>query len=434
MKYNELKKQKEEEAKKRVQELESKIKNASKNKALPTADIVKLKKELEEANNSLKSINFDTTEIASDLQTANAKEITQLGLQARLEAQQKNQNLNKGGVDAFNEYVESTLNAIPGGVQSVVAGLGNTGTTVAGLILKGAEKGANLVGSDELQENINNAYENVIDTGRYLNEKGNYKSTVNSQVEDNFTRKSANAVNTVSQVATVAGLAGVTGLPGPLLQGGYVGGSSAQEVLNENEDNIGKATITGLAKGYTSYLTEKMFDANILTRGGKTSSIQKLVDKKIDEKITSQFGKKIANKVVGILGENAEEIVEDNVDNLIDKVVNNKDMPGFKEWLSNTSETMQATTISTIILDLLGLGGTNYEEVQKDAQAQNYINKARQIINENNLTIQYNQNELTNIIQEMKNNENQVNKDVASQIKTAQNGLSQEQKFEKLIH
>ena len=429
-KYNELKKQKEEEAKKRVQELESKIKNASKNKALPTADIVKLKKELEEANNSLKSINFDTTEIASDLQTANAKEITQLGLQARLEAQQKNQNLNKGGVDAFNEYVESTLNAIPGGVQSVVAGLGNTGTTVAGLILKGAEKGANLVGSDELQENINNAYENVIDTGRYLNEKGNYKSTVNSQVEDNFTRKSANAVNTVSQVATVAGLAGVTGLPGPLLQGGYVGGSSAQEVLNENEDNIGKATITGLAKGYTSYLTEKMFDANILTRGGKTSSIQKLVDKKIDEKITSQFGKKIANKVVGILGENAEEIVEDNVDNLIDKVVNNKDMPGFKEWLSNTSETMQATTISTIILDLLGLGGTNYEEVQKDAQAQNYINKARQIINENNLTIQYNQNELTNIIQEMKNNENQVNKDVASQIKTAQNGLSQEQKFE----
>lgn len=426
-KYNELKKRKKEEAKKRVQELESKIKNASKNKALPTADIVKLKKELEEANNSLKSINFDTTEIASDLQTANAKEITQLGLQARLEAQQKNQNLNKGGVDAFNEYVESTLNAIPGGVQSVVAGLGNTGTTVAGLILKGAEKGANLVGSDELQENINNAYENVIDTGRYLNEKGNYKSTVNSQIEDNFTRKSANAVNTVSQVATVAGLAGVTGLPGPLLQGGYVGGSSAQEVLNENEDNIGKATITGLAKGYTSYLTEKMFDANILTRGGKTSSIQKLVDKKIDEKITSQFGKKIASKVVGIMGENAEEIVEDNVDNLIDKVVNNKDMPGFKEWLSNTSETMQATTISTIILDLLGLGGTNYEEVQKDAQAQNYINKARQIINENNLTIQYNQNELTNIIQEMKNNEKQGNKDVTPQIKTAQNGLSQEQ-------
>jgi len=58
---------------------------------------------------------------------------------ARIAADRKNKNIEKGGVDAFNEYMDSTLNAIPGGVMSVVSGIVNTGTTLIGAGVKGLQ-------------------------------------------------------------------------------------------------------------------------------------------------------------------------------------------------------------------------------------------------------------------------------------------------------
>lgn len=349
-----------------------------------TFNIINGPQQTEEISKKIVNKNL-ITGMASSNETQNAANISVKDIEARGEAIKKNENINKGGIEAFNEYLDSTLNAIPGGVKSVVAGLGNVATTAIGADLK---KINSIIKNDKIDE----MYDNVIDAGKELAERGNYENKVNSMVEDDFTRNSANVINTVSQMLTTAGIGAVIGVPGTTIQGLYVGGSSAQEVLNENKDNIVRAGITGLGKGFVSYLTEKMFDANILTKGMKKTSIQNNVNDFIARKFSSKLGQKIADKSVGIIGENIEEFIEDNIDNLIDKLVNNKDMPGFKEWLANTSETAKITTMSTIVLSLLGLGGGNIEEIQKDAETQKWINEAEKIIKNENMAIVYDSN------------------------------------------
>ena len=338
--------------------------------------------------------------LASEQETQNAQELTQTDIEAMSEANRKNENIEKGGLAKFEEIVDTFFDNIIGGVKQTVSGLANVVTTGAALGLRGLEGAAGILGLEDASKSLNKAYNSTVEAGSNVNEIANYERTVNSQVEDDLTKTVGDVTNVISNMVSsqVIGYALPSNVPGVVIQGLSVGGNSAQEVLDENKDNIGQATLTGLAKGYTSYLTEKMFDANILTRGMKKEkkSIQNAVDKLISDKINSQFGKEAANRVVGILGENAEELVEDNIDNIIDNIINKKDTPEAfsEEWWANTSETAKITTISTIVMSLLGLGGESFHEKEVDMEANYWIDQAQQFIEQEDMAIHFNPSEV----------------------------------------
>lgn len=329
--------------------------------------------------------------LANPTEITNAQELSSDEIDATFKAEKLNKQIEQGGKNAFEAYMEIIGdNILDGFGKKPIAGLANVATTLTGLGVKGLESVSKLFGLNEAGDNLNAAYNSVIDFGSNIHKKANYASTVTSQIKDDFTRGSGQVTDVISNMIGNQVVGYAIGIPGTVAQGLTVGGSSSQEVLNENKDNIGQATITGIAKGYVSYFTEKMFDANLLTRG-QSSSISRLVDNTISKKIKSNFGKEFANRFVGVVGENIEELVEDNIDNLIDKLVNNKDTPDFlsKEWWDNTSETAKVTTISTIIMSLLGLGGETFKEKESDINADYWINEAKQIIDQENMAIHY---------------------------------------------
>lgn len=347
------------------------------------------------ANNNQKNtsiINKNTNISIVNNPVDNTKEITPTYQKALTEAKQKNEDIQEGGLEKFEAMLDTFFDNVVGGAKQTVSGLVNLVTTGAGLGIRGLEGAAKIFGLEEAGNALNSTYNKIIDTGSNINETANYERTVNSLIEDNATKTLGDVTNVISNMgtSTLIGLALPVGVSGTAIQGLSVGGNSAQEVLDENKDNIGRATITGLAKGYTSYLTERMFDANILTKGMKKTSVQKAVDRLISNKLNSDLGKEIANRTVGILGENAEELVEDNVDNLIDKMINDKEMPGFKEWWENTTETAKITTISTLIMSLLGMGGESFHNKEVDIEADYWIDQAQQFIEQEDMAIHYN--------------------------------------------
>ena len=339
--------------------------------------------------------------LASKADMQNTQELSTSDIKGMEKSNELNEDIEKGGIDKFNAQLEVFLSSIYGGFKQTISGLANVVTTGLGLGLRGLAGASYIFGLEDTGKKLDETYDNVIKTGSDINETANYERTVNSQIDDEFTKTVGDVTNVISNMLSsqVIGYAIPSSVPGVVIQGISVGGNSAQEVLDENKDNIGKATLTGIAKGYTSYLTEKMFDANILTRGisdGKKKSIQKTVDKLISDKIKSTFGKEAANRVVGVIGENVEELVEDNVDNIIDNIINNKETPKAfsKEWWTNTTDTAKVTTISTIVMSLLGLGGGSFHNKEVDMEADYWIGEAQKIIEQEDLAIHFNPSEV----------------------------------------
>ena len=302
----------------------------------------------------------------------------------RIKADEKNKNIAKGGVDSFNEYMDSTLNAIPGGTMSVFSGIANAGTSLAGAGIKGLQ---NLTNNENVEEKLQETYDKIINIGKDIHQKGNSTNLVNSYVDNNFTRESSNLVHTVSSQLTTYGLSLLTGIPAPVIQGTYVGGSSAQEVLNENKDNAGKAVLTGVGKGLTSYGVEKLTGGNILGKGSFDDGAVKF----IAENFKSKTGQKIASKIYEVGGEVVEENLENAIDMVIDNVVNKKGYT-VKDWWNELGETSKGTILATIALNLLGLGGDTYNKVQEyklDSQAKKMIKEAETLIEKENLKIDF---------------------------------------------
>jgi len=333
--------------------------------------------------------------LANPEETKNAQVVSWSDIQSNKEVKKKNENIKKGGVESFNEWADTTLNNIYGGAKQAVSGFVDTVTTLINLGVRGLEGNARILGLDNTAESLNNIYNKISDVGSDINETANYERKVTGKVENDFTRTSGNISNVISNMVTNQAIGYVTGINGTVAQGISVGGSSAQEVLDKNKDNIGQATVTGIAKGYTSYLTERMFDANFLTRGQK-NSISKAIDKLISKKINSSLGKEAANRIVGVIGENVEELIEDNIDNIIDKTINNEETPNVfsKEWWLNTTETAKVTSLSTIIMGLLGLGGESFKDIEMDMETEHWINEAQKIIDKEDLAIHFNPNEV----------------------------------------
>ncbi len=379
----------------------SERKNANKNKAEIDKQIQNAKIQTVSRTNNLnnQTLNDDIKiGLANQPKNESLHELSTSDIKAMKEAQERNKEIEKGGADTVNAYISTILKNIQGGLMKAPQGLVNVVTTLGALGIKGLEGASSILGLEDIANNLNNTYNSIVDIGSDIKETADYESTVTSQLDNEFVRTSGQVADVGANMVGNFAIGYVTGIPSTKVQGLSVGGSSSQEVLDEKNDNVVQASITGLAKGYVSHLTEKMFDANILTRG-QSSSISNAVDRMIINKLKSKLGKEVANYTVNVVGENIEELVEDNVDNLIDKFINNKETPEFfsKEWLDSTSETAKVTTLSTIVMSLLGLGGDTFENKEKDMQANYWIEQAQQIIDQEDMAIHFNPNIQKNI-------------------------------------
>ena len=179
-------------------------------------------------------------------------------------------------------------------------------------------------------------------------------------------------------------------------------GQSTQEALNKGAD-LENAIKIGNAKGMVEVGTEMLTGGvNIFGKG----ALDDIVEKGILDRVKNNVAKFFVKQGLNASGEVLEETISDIAGTLIDKgTVDPNASYSIKDW----SDTALSTVLTTTILNVLtgGMAG-NINEIKQENQAeqnaQEMIERARGVINEN-----------------------QVNKDVASQIKTAQNGLSQEQ-------
>lgn len=294
--------------------------------------------------------------------------------------------------DAINEIAEDhpikagLLNTglnLAGGMLQSVGGFIDASKTIEATMAKGTGAVAGFLGNKDIEEKSKKAYEKAVAEGGYTNSSFNTIASGNQGVENGAIKTIGSVASTMGRQLMDALLGEAIGTSGSTLQGIGVAGSSSQEVLAENPDNIAQAVITGTTKGIVAKKLEDLFDANILTIRGSKSSVQNQVTNWISNTFRSKVGKEIANRVTGVAGENIEEFLEDNIDNIIDKLVNNKDLPSFEEWWNNTKETAKVTTISTIAMNLLGLGGESFaeKEAKLDSETNFWINEAQKVIN-----------------------------------------------------
>ena len=210
---------------------------------------------------------------------------------------------------------------------------------------------------------------------------------------------------------------------GRAMQGISVGGQSYIENLNNDASNKLQSAITGLGKGTASYAMEGITGGNILGKG----SLDDIATKAIASKTSSAISRKLASTVYEVGGETLEELLENQADYLIDKIVNDKGV-SLKDWLNEQDETVKNTFASTLVLKMLGLGGNTYNEVQNyeyNAETKKWLNEAQKIINKENLTIDENKLKANNNRQEVTNVLNQLEKE--NNNKNIQSDLTQEQ-------
>lgn len=208
---------------------------------------------------------------------------------------------------------------------------------------------------------------------------------INDKIDNEVVRTASSVSGTIGQMvpSILANLA----MPGSgnVVNAVNVASSEYQEALNDDNTNRGQAFMTGALKGGASYGIEKMTGGNFLSKG----SLDDLAKKTIASKTSSDFSKKVASKIYEVGGEVLEENLGNQVGYVIDKVINNKDITA-EQWVSDISETSKNTVLTTVVLNLLGLGGSTYKEIKQqenDAKVQKIIDEAEKVIRDENLRI-----------------------------------------------
>ena len=154
-----------------------------------------------------------------------------------------------------------------GGMGQSVFSIANLFNNVAAFGARASAVVSRFIGNDEAADRLDKKYKELVEDGKMLNEAGNYISTTNSKIDNDFIRTTGNVASVIGRQVMDYGTGGASNVSGAAIQAVGVAGSSFQEVLNENPNNLVQATLTATTKATFSYVFEKFFDANLLTRG-----------------------------------------------------------------------------------------------------------------------------------------------------------------------
>lgn len=257
--------------------------------------------------------------------------------------------------------------------------------------------------------------ERHVDAAKILTNK--YQNTT-SQIDNKGVQIASGVSGTIGQMvpSILANFMAPGTQVGNLVQAVNVASSGYLENLNENQDNKLKSLATGTLKGLASYGIERLTGGNFLGAG----SLDDIAKKTIKSNVSSNIGRRIASKIYEVGGETLEENLENQVGYVIDKVINNKDIT-TEQWLDDLGQTSRDTILTTIVLNLLGLGGNTYKEIQNDEKINNntkeIVKKAEKIIKDENLSVDnINKENNIKVINTQENiNNNQLNNSVNQQ-------------------
>lgn len=325
----------------------------------------------------------------------NDKQGTRVTLQdasAMKEAEQINKDIENKN---YNSSVAHILNSFPEGIKKGVTGIANSGLLP---IARNAQKISDFgkkIGVLKDDNFLNESKSKILDVAEELSQKSSYRSKVNKDVNNNVVNMASNINNVIGNMVPSMVANFVAPGSGLALTGLSSGGNSAQETINEDRSNLSEAIKTGILKGAVEAGTEKLTGGNIIAKG----SLDDLAGKFISEKVKSKVGKFIANKAYGFLGEMTEEQISDNAGYIIDKIINKKELPNFKEWWNNAGETNKITFLSTLALNLVGLGGS---DVSKE-----YESKINEVMN-----VAQKDPEIKKRIEEIKSNQSQMSNEL----------------------
>lgn len=325
----------------------------------------------------------------------NDKQGTRVTLQdasAMKEAEQINKDIENKN---YNSSVAHILNSFPEGIKKGVTGIANSGLLP---IARNAQKISDFgkkIGVLKDDNFLNESKSKILDVAEELSQKSSYRSKVNKDVNNNVVNMASNINNVIGNMVPSMVANFVAPGSGLALTGLSSGGNSAQETINEDRSNLSEAIKTGILKGAVEAGTEKLTGGNIIAKG----SLDDLAGKFISEKVKSKVGKFIANKAYGFLGEMTEEQISDNAAYIIDKIINKKELPSFKEWWNNAGETNKITFLSTLALNLVGLGGS---DVSKE-----YESKINEVMN-----VAQKDPEIKKQIEEIKSNQSQMSNEL----------------------
>lgn len=222
----------------------------------------------------------------------------------------------------------------------------------------------------------------------------------NENINSGVVRDLSNATGTIGYMvpSILASVLMPGSSAGKVAQAVSVGSQGYMDNLNENATNKVQSAITGVLKGGASALTEGITGGDMLGKG----SLDELAVNAIS-KAKNKGVQKLASLIYNIGGENIEELLENQLDHITDTVVNDKGIT-MREWLDEQKETVKGTTLSTLIMNMIGLGGNTYNDV-KDAEAKKWINEAQKIIDKEKLSLDNIDPSKLNI----KNNQAEVN-------------------------
>ena len=429
--------QQREKEKERENEINNEIKNKinSVQEVLPTAKKSSIRKTDNPSYRQNRNVILPKVNIATSEMVKNAKSISRQEIRAKDEAENINQSVSRGGYNAVNTAISNTLNSFRNGVQRGSAGLANAVLLPIATQLQhysNIGKRMGLFGKDS--ENVlEKAYNKILDDSDYISQKASYRDNVNANVNDNGVRTAGNVASSIGNMlpSIVSNIA----IPGSglLVTGVSAGGNAAQETVNEDRNNLIQSVATGIIKGGIEAGTEKITGGNIVSKG----SLDDIVGKTIASKVKTNIGKKIANKSYQFAGEMLEEQISDNAGYIVDKIINNKDLPSLEEWWNNAGETNKMTFLTTLALNLVGLGGSSKitnEEVSPDIQqlVDATIKKAQsdpEMQTKIQSTINNVQNNTQNIQQNQVNNQRNLPEQQITQI---ENNVAQNQNMEQI--
>lgn len=184
-------------------------------------------------------------------------------------------------------------------------------------------------------------------------------------------------------------------------------GQSTQEALNKGAE-LDKAVKIGNTKAMIEVGTEMLTGGvNIFGKG----ALDDIAEKGILNKVKSNVGKVVAKQGLNVAGETLEETISDILGTAIDKGTVD---PNAKYSLSDWKDTAITTTLTTLVLNSLGIAGDikNISKENKANQnAQNWLKEAESIVNKNsNTDLQQNviQNQLKTQGQQITQQENKM--------------------------
>lgn len=363
------------------------------------------------AYESLSNMNYGKRASTINATTKNKNDANKLNLEVLKYQQEKQvkEKANQINNDMSNGNYTSAISHIVSGVPQKA--LDTISTTFAAM--------NSIIAPKKINNSIVDENE-LLKTNKLLSKK--YEQTTEN-IDNDIVKTSSQISGTIGGM--VPSIVSNIVLPGSgtITQGINVGAQEYQDTLNDDASNKLKAGITGTTKGIASGLIEKISGGNILGKG----SLDDVATKFISKQFKGKVGQKLASKAYEMIGEIGEENLENQVGYVIDKIVNNKDLPNFQNWWSEAKETTKNTFLTTLVLNVLGLGGNTYNDV-KNLEQKQYINEAKKIIrtelnNNTNVNIDTKIDELNNI-NNVQNIEDYSN--IVPIIKQAQNQTSEQ--------